>query len=102
MGVAIDASANSTHLSDSTTSKWWVIVAVLASIADAEQYYSADSRMARSTFYAASVRPLTTKCMWMRVNTLGSCCARSASISTTTSSTAALLQNMDDIEGCAA
>jgi hypothetical protein len=59
------------------TSKSWVIIAVLASIADAEQYFSADNRIARSTFSAASVRPLTTKCMWMCVKILGSCCARS-------------------------
>ena len=32
----------------STTSKSWVIVAVLAIIADAEQYFSTDSAMARS------------------------------------------------------
>jgi hypothetical protein len=37
----------------STTSKW-VIVSVLAIIADAEQYFSTDSTMARSTFSGAS------------------------------------------------
>jgi hypothetical protein len=47
----------------STTSKSWVIVADLAIIADAEQYFSADSAMARSTFSTASPRPFTTKCM---------------------------------------
>jgi hypothetical protein len=47
----------------STTSKSWVIVAVLAIIADAEQYFSTESEMARSTFSAASPRPFTTKCM---------------------------------------
>src|SRR5262245_10785970 len=47
----------------STTSKSWMIVAVLAIIADAEQYFSTDSAMARSTFSAASRRPFTTKCM---------------------------------------
>jgi hypothetical protein len=57
----------------SRISKSWVIVAVLAIIADAEQYFSADRAMARSTFSRESLRPLTTKCMWMRVNTLGSC-----------------------------
>ena len=38
----------------STTSKSWVIVAVLAIIADAEQYFSTDSTMARPTFSGAS------------------------------------------------
>jgi hypothetical protein len=47
----------------STTSKSWVIVAVLAIIADAEQYFSTDSAMARSTFSGATPRPFTTKCM---------------------------------------
>src|ERR1700730_15360763 len=47
----------------STTSQSWVIVAVLAIIADAEQYFSTDSAMARSTFSGASPRPFTTKCM---------------------------------------
>jgi hypothetical protein len=47
----------------STTSKSWVMVAVLAIIADAEQYFSVDSSTARSTFPGASPRPFTTKCM---------------------------------------
>jgi hypothetical protein len=47
----------------SPTSKSWVIVAVLAIIADAEQYFSTDSAMARSIFSSASPRPFTTKCM---------------------------------------
>ena len=47
----------------STTSKSWVIVAVLAIIADAEQYFSTESAMARSTFSALRRRPFTTKCM---------------------------------------
>jgi hypothetical protein len=47
----------------STTSKSWVIVAVLAIIADAEQYFSTDSAMARSTFSGATPRPFTTKCI---------------------------------------
>ena len=47
----------------STTSKSCVIVAVLAIIADAEQYFSTDSAMARSTFSGATPRPFTTKCM---------------------------------------
>ena len=47
----------------SMTSKSWVIVAVLAIIADAEQYFSTDSAMARSTLSGASRRPFTTKCM---------------------------------------
>lgn len=36
----------------SMTSKSWVIVAVLASIAEAEQYFSTESPMARSTLNA--------------------------------------------------
>ena len=41
----------------STTSKSWVIVAVLAIIADAEQYFSTGGATARSAFSAASPRP---------------------------------------------
>src|SRR5262245_37424965 len=40
-----------------------VIVAVLAIIADAEQCFSTESAMARSTFSAVRRRPFTTKCM---------------------------------------
>ncbi len=47
----------------SMTSKSWVIVAVLAIIADAEQYFSTESLMARSTFSGASLRPFTAKRM---------------------------------------
>jgi hypothetical protein len=46
----------------STSSKSWVMAAVLAIMAEAEQYFSADSAMARSTLADASPRPLTTKC----------------------------------------
>ena len=42
----------------------------------------------QTTLAAARPRPLTTKCMWMRVNTFGSVSARVASSSTTQSSTA--------------
>ena len=52
-----------TSVAVSTTSKSWVIVAVLAIIADAEQCFSTESAMARSTFSAVRRRPFTTKCM---------------------------------------
>lgn len=44
----------------STSSKSWVMVAVLAIMAEAEQYFSADSAMARSTLARARPRPFTT------------------------------------------
>ena len=44
----------------------------------AEQYFSCDSATARATAPSCRLRPLTTKCMWMRVKTLGSLGARSA------------------------
>ena len=44
----------------------------------AEQYFSCESAIARSTALAASCTPLTMKCIWIRVNTFGSCGARSA------------------------
>ncbi len=42
-------------------SRSWVIFAVLASIADAEQYFSADSAIARSTLARLKSRQVTTK-----------------------------------------
>ena len=52
------------------------------SMMEAEQYFSAESFTARSTCFSDRPRPVTMKCTWMRVNTLGSVSARSASIST--------------------
>jgi hypothetical protein len=72
----------------STIPKSWVIVAVLAIIADAGQYFSTDSAMARSTFSGATPSPLHHEMHVNAVNTFGSCCARSASSSTVTSSIA--------------
>ncbi len=46
--------------------------AVLAIMAEAEQYFSIDRSIARLTLSGESARPLTMKCMWMRVKTLGS------------------------------
>ena len=54
------ASENGSHAPVSTISKSWVIVAVLAIIAEAEQYFSTESWIARSTLLAARFRPLTT------------------------------------------
>src|SRR5690606_12869007 len=56
----------------------WVISAVLASMADAEQYFSCDSATARSTAAAGRFVPVTVKAKWILVNTLGSVSARSA------------------------
>ncbi|ESW79154.1 hypothetical protein X773_18405 [Mesorhizobium sp. LSJC285A00] len=64
------------------------MTAVLASIAEAEQYFSIDRLMARWTLSCDSAWPVTMKCMWMRVKTFGSVSARSASSSTTQSSIA--------------
>jgi hypothetical protein len=56
----------------STTSNEVVISAVLPSMIEAEQYFSWLRAMARSTAAAGTALPVTVKCMWMRVNTLGS------------------------------
>ena len=58
-------------------SKLVVMVAVFASMMLAEQYFSCDMRTARSTTASVSAGPLTTKCMWIFVNTFGSLGARS-------------------------
>jgi hypothetical protein len=63
-------------------SKSWVISAVLPRMMLAEQYFSADSLMARSTISGFRPRPRTVKCMWIFVNTLGWSPARSAETST--------------------
>src|SRR5262245_2452435 len=56
----------------SRTSKSWVILAVWLSILVAEQYFSAESWIARSTFFGSSALPVTVKWMWILVKTLGS------------------------------
>ena len=43
----------------------------------AEQYFSCDSATARSTAASGKPAPVTMKCMWICVNTFGSCGARS-------------------------
>jgi hypothetical protein len=55
-----------------------LIAAVLPSMIDAEQYFSAERLTARSTTSGFRFFPVTTKCMLMLVNTLGSFSARSA------------------------
>ncbi|KAF0099866.1 MAG: PAS/PAC sensor-containing diguanylate cyclase/phosphodiesterase [bacterium] len=55
----------------SMISKSWVISAVLPRMMLAEQYFSADSLMARSTTSGLRPRPRTVKCMWILVNTFG-------------------------------
>jgi hypothetical protein len=55
------------------------MAAVLPIMMLAEQYLSCDSRIARSTAAAGTPRPVTTKCIRMRVKTFGSSSARSAS-----------------------
>jgi hypothetical protein len=67
-----------TAVQASITSKLWVISAVLPSMIEAEQYFSAESATARSTASGFRLCPLTRKCMLIRVNTLGSVSARSA------------------------
>ncbi|MNL77708.1 hypothetical protein D3C87_2039450 [compost metagenome] len=52
--------------------------AVLASMIEAEQYFSCDSLIARSTVAGLRFLPVTTKWKLMRVKTLGSSPARSA------------------------
>ena len=47
-------------------------------MAEAEQYLSCESLMARSTMLGFRPWPLTVNWKWMRVKTFGSVCARSA------------------------
>ena len=55
-----------------------VMFAVFANIAVAEQYLSCDNLIARSTKLAFNPLPMTRKCMFNDVKTLGSDVARSA------------------------
>ena len=55
-----------------------MICAVFAIIAEAEQYFSTERLIARSTFFGSSPRPFTVNCMSIFVKTLGSLSARSA------------------------
>ena len=57
----IEACGNPIH-GASMISKSWVIVAVLPSMIEAEQYFSADSLMAFSTRLGSSFFPVTLKC----------------------------------------
>jgi hypothetical protein len=45
---------------------------------EAEQYFSAERLIARSTLSGAKLCPFTIKCKWILVKTLGSFSARSA------------------------
>jgi glutamate-ammonia-ligase adenylyltransferase len=77
--VLRDAHRNEAIVSFSDNWRQLDALARAGSIAVAEQYFSCDRVTARSTAAAGRPRPLTVKCMRMRVNTFGSSVARSAS-----------------------
>src|SRR5512138_1568216 len=77
--LRVDPTPAQGDLAVSTTVKSCVMVAVLPIMIEAEQYFSAESLMARSTLAGSRPRPFTTKCTCTLVNTLGSVGARSAS-----------------------
>src|SRR3989338_3807386 len=74
-GAAGDSGGGLPHAS--TTSNPVVISAVLPSMMLAEQYLSWLMAIARSTAAGGIPLPVTVKCIWILVNTLGSVWARS-------------------------
>ncbi len=60
----------------------WVILATAPRMFEAEQYFSLDSLIARSTLTGARLRSLTRSSMHMAVKTLGSVSVRWAVTST--------------------